>query len=91
MISHNETTDDQIDAALLAALVDAGREELHPWAVIRRRLPGSDDRKSERLIALWLEGRTYVIKVKGRNYVGLGDADDMRLAAANHARVPWVL
>jgi len=91
MTSHNETTDDQIDAALLAALADAGGEELHPWAVIRRRLPGSDDRKSERLIALWLEGRAYVIKVKGRNYVGLGDADDMRLAAANRARVPLVL
>ncbi|OBG89902.1 MULTISPECIES: hypothetical protein [unclassified Mycobacterium] len=86
-----QPTDDQIDAALLEALSDAGGEGLHPWAVIRRRLPGSHDRKGERLIALWDKGRVYVIKVRGRNYVGLGDADDMRLAAAKRARVPRVL
>lgn len=86
-----EPTDDRIDAAILAALTDAGSDDLHPWAVIRRRLPGSHDRKGQRLIALWHKGRVYVIKVRGRNYVSLGDADDVRLAAANHARVPLVL
>jgi hypothetical protein len=86
-----EPTDDQIDAAILAALADAGGEGLHPWAAIRRRLPGSHDRKGERLIALWLTGRVWLVKIAGRNYVNLGDADDMRLAAANRARVPRVL
>lgn len=86
-----EPTDEQIDAAILAALADAGGEDLHPWAVIRRRLPGSPDRQSERLIALWFEGRVWLCKVRGRNYVALGDADDERLAAANRARVPLVL
>jgi hypothetical protein len=43
------------------------------------------------LIALWLTGRVWLCKVRGRNYVALGDADDERLAAANRARVPHVL
>jgi len=86
-----EPTDGPIDAAILAALTDAGGEDLHPWAVIRRRVPGSLDCKTERLIALYHIGRVYLMKIAGRNYVGLGDADDMRLAAANNARVPLVL
>ncbi|WP_155763665.1 hypothetical protein [Mycobacterium asiaticum] len=86
-----EPTDDRIDAAILTALTDAGCDDLHLWAAIRRRVPGSHDRKGERLIALWHAGRVYLIKIAGRNYVGLGDADDMRLAAANRARAPLVL
>jgi hypothetical protein len=81
-----ESTDTEIDAAILDALADAGGEDLHPWAAIRRRVPGSLDRKAERLVALWFEGRVYVIKIRGRNYVGLGDANDLRLAAADRAR-----
>lgn len=86
-----EPTDNPVDAAILAALTDAGGDELHPWAVIRQKVPGSLDRKAERLIALYHAGRVYLIKIAGRNYVGLGDADDMRLSAVNRARVPLVL
>lgn len=89
-MTNTETTDDQIDAALLAALAERG-EDLQPWAAILPRLPGSHDRKGERLIALWLTGRVWMCKVSGRNYVALGDADDERLAAANRARAPQVL
>ena len=66
-------------------LEQAGRDDLHPWAAIRRRLPGSLDRKAERLTELWLTGRVWLCKRKGRNYVGLGDADDERMAAAAKA------
>ena len=95
MTDHQQITDDRIDAAILAALADAGRDDLHPWAAIRRRLPGTFDQQTERLTALWLTGGAYVVKVGGRNYVGLGDADDVRLATANrargHVRPPLVL
>lgn len=84
-------TDDQIDAAILAALADAGDGDLLPWAEVRRRLPGSESQKGDRLIALWHTGRVWLVKIGGRNYVGLGDADDERLAAANRNRVPLVL
>lgn len=86
MTDHQQITDDRIGAAILATLADAGRDDLHPWAAIRRRLPGTLDEQAERLTALWLTGCAYVVKVGGRNYVGLGDADDVRLAAANRAR-----
>ncbi|MCV7057752.1 hypothetical protein [Mycolicibacterium gilvum] len=77
-----EPTDEQVDAAILAALADAGRDDVHPWAAIRRRVPGSHDRKGDRLVALWLTGRVWLCKVRGRNYVALGDADDERIVAA---------
>ncbi|MDP7720756.1 hypothetical protein [Mycobacterium sp. TY814] len=90
-----QPTDDQLDAAILAALTEAqtssGGEELHPWAAIRQRLPGSLDRANERLIALHFAGRVWTCKIRGRNYVALGDADDMRLAEANRARAPLAL
>lgn len=76
-----EPTDEQIDAAILAALAKAGRDDVHPWAAIRPRVPGSDDRKGDRLVALWLAGRVWLCKVRGRNYVALGDADDERIVA----------
>ncbi|BDB41979.1 hypothetical protein Mkiyose1088_13870 [Mycobacterium kiyosense] len=89
-----QPTDDQIDAAILAALTEAqasSGEELHSWAAIRQRLPGSLDRANERLIALWHAGRVWTCKVRGRNYVALGDADDVRLAEAHRARAPLAL
>lgn len=85
------TTDDQIDAAILTALAGAGTDDLHSWAEVRRRLPGSENRKGERLVALWHTGRVWLVKIGGLNYVGLGDADDVRLAAANPNRIPLVL
>lgn len=90
-----EPSDDQIDDAILAALTEAqassGGEELHPWAAIRQRVPSSLDHRNERLLALWHAGRVWTFKHRGRNYVALGDADDVRLAEANRARVPLVL
>ena len=89
-----EPSDDQLDAAILAALTEAqasSGEELHPWAAIRQRLPGSLDHANERLIALWHAGRVWTFKHRGRNFVALGDADDVRLAEANRARAPLAL
>ncbi|WP_137146935.1 hypothetical protein [Mycolicibacterium sp. CR10] len=84
-------TDAEIDAAILAALAEAGRDDGHPWADIRREVPGPRHRTGERLIALWHTGAVWIVKVGGRNVVGLGDADDRRLAANNRARVPLAL
>ena len=86
-----EPTDNHIDTAILSALTEAGGDDLHPWAAIRLRVPGSLDGKTKRLLALWHTGRVYVIKVAGRNLVGLGDADDERLATANRNRTPLAL
>jgi hypothetical protein len=89
-----EPTDEQIDAAILAALAETA-DDLQPWAAVRRRLPGPRDRKGERLIALWATGRVWLCKVRGGNFVILGDADDERNAAAAKAegrvRAPVVL
>jgi len=89
-----EPTDEQIDAAILAALAETA-DDLQPWAAVRRRLPGPLDRKGERLIALWATGRVWLCKVGGGNFVILGDADDERNAAAAKAegrvRAPVVL
>jgi hypothetical protein len=72
--SNTEPTDDQVDAAILAALTEGGGgDDLHSWAEIRRRVPGSLDHRNERLIALWFAGRVYTIKIAGRNYVSLDD------------------
>ncbi|RUP03024.1 MAG: hypothetical protein EKK34_22055 [Mycobacterium sp.] len=84
------TTDQQIDTAILAAITEAGGDDLHAWAAIRQQVPGNHNRKTERLIALWHSGRVWLIKVAGRNYVSLGDAYDEQ-AAANRARTPRCL
>jgi len=92
------TSDEQVDAAILAALREAdggGGSDVHPWAVIRRRLPGTEARQSERLVALWHAGRVWLCKVGGSNYVALGDTSDRVLAARAKAegrvRAPLVL
>lgn len=87
MTTNPTVTDDEIDAALLQA-VDAVGDELVPWAELRRQLPGSRDRAGERLVALWQSGEVYLIKASGRNFVGRGDHDDRRLAAAQPNRSP---
>lgn len=79
-------TDTEIDRAILAALAARGRDDLHRWSVIRHRLAPIDaDRLGERLTALLLAGRAYVITVGGRVLVGLGDADDLHLAERRRA------
>lgn len=82
-------TDDQIDRMILDALANTG-EELMAWAALRRRMPGGFWRAGESLTRLWLAGRVYLIKVKGRNYVGLGTEQEAQIAAKVKAegRVP---
>jgi hypothetical protein len=81
-------TDDELDAAILAAVVDlaaATGDELVSWAVVRWRVPGDDDRKLARFTTMLCDGRLYALKAHGRNYVGLGDEVEQELAAANRA------
>lgn len=73
-------TDDQIDRSILDALAESDAE-LVPWAALRLRLPGGIGRKADALTRLWLAGRVYLIKVRGCNYVGLGDEHDLQMAA----------
>lgn len=73
-------TDDEIDRMIIDALAETDAE-LVPWAALRRRVPGGIGRKAEALTRLWLAGRVYLIKVRGRNYVGLGDEHDAQMAA----------
>lgn len=63
-------TDEQIDRMILDALAETDAE-LVPWAAVRQSVPGGVDRKAEALTQLWLAERVYLIKAKGRNYVGL--------------------
>ncbi|GFG68098.1 hypothetical protein MKUB_55880 [Mycobacterium kubicae] len=85
-------TDEQVEQMILDTLAET-REELVPWAWLRRRLPVTGFwRALAALDRLWLDGRVYVIRVRGCNYVGLGDEHDMRMAARAKAqgRVPAV-
>lgn len=81
------TTDEQIDAAILAAITNTPAE-LHTWAAVQKQVPGSRDRKSGRLIALWHQGRVWLVRIAGKNYLTLGDPDDRRQAVADRARTP---
>ncbi|QLL05586.1 hypothetical protein [Mycobacterium vicinigordonae] len=73
-------TDDDIEHAILNALA-ATNEELVSWAALRRHLPGSYWAKAGALDRLWIDGKVYVVRVRGRNYVGLGDELDAQMAA----------
>ncbi|OBF56730.1 hypothetical protein A5756_10590 [Mycobacterium sp. 852002-53434_SCH5985345] len=82
-------TDDEIGRMILGALAESG-EQLMAWAALRRRIPGGHWRAGESLTRLWLAGCVYLVKVKGRNYVGLGDEQDAQIAAKTktEGRVP---
>ncbi|MGV7277007.1 hypothetical protein PJJ83_07875 [Mycobacterium kansasii] len=79
-----DPTDDEIDTAILRE-IDASRDEFVAWAVIRERVPGSFWRKGEALARLFCDGRVYTIKVRGRNYVALGDEHDIEIAKRRKA------
>ncbi|GAT09375.1 hypothetical protein H7I77_01855 [Mycolicibacterium novocastrense] len=79
-----EPTDDEIDAAILRE-IDTSRDEFVPWAQVRERVPGSFWRKGEALARLFCSGRVYAIKVRGRNYVALGDEHDIEIAKRHKA------
>lgn len=88
----DDLTDEQVEQMILDALAETS-EELVSWAWLRRRLPVTGFwRKLAALDRLWVEGRVYVIRVRGSNYVGLGDEHDIRMAAKAKAegRVPAV-
>jgi hypothetical protein len=78
-------TDDEIDAAILAALAPTG-EELRPWARIASRVPGCFWCKARALLRLHEEGKVYHTKIAGRPYVGLGDDTDAQLARRARAQ-----
>lgn len=77
-------TDDEIDAAILRE-IDANYDEFVPWAAIRDRVPGDFWRKAEALARLFCDGRVYVIKARGCNYVARGDEYDIEIAQRRKA------
>lgn len=79
-----EPTDDEIDAAILRE-IDSSRDEFVSWAVIRERVPGSFSRKTEALTRLFCDGRIYVIKSRGCNYVARGDEYDVEIVKRRKA------
>lgn len=65
-----ETTEDQIDAAILAALIPTDTE-LVAWRTIRPQLPGSWWQQTRALTRLFESGAVYAVMIDGRNYVCL--------------------
>ena len=64
-----KATDEQLDAAIMAALSEAGGEVV-AWADLRQKLPtASYWRKVAALVRLHQSGRLSAFKVAGRNYV----------------------
>lgn len=66
----NQTTTDDIDAAILAAL-EAANGELVPWRTIRPQLPGTWSAQGEALTRLFESRAIYCVKIAGRNYCRL--------------------
>ncbi len=61
---------DEIDAAILAAL-EAANGELVPWRTIRATLPGDWWQQGEALTRLFESRAVYVVKIAGKNYCRL--------------------
>ncbi|MDV3124682.1 hypothetical protein M1247_07135 [Mycobacterium sp. 21AC1] len=66
----NPAINDEIDAAVLAAL-EAANGELVPWRTIRPQLPGDWHSQGEALTRLFESRAVYVVKIAGRNYCRL--------------------
>jgi hypothetical protein len=64
------TINDEIDAAILAAL-EAANGELVPWRTIRAKLSGDWWAQGEALTRLFESRAVYVVKIAGRNYCRL--------------------
>jgi hypothetical protein len=75
----------EIETAILAVLDETG-EELVRWSTVRSGVPGDFWCTAEALHRLQGDGRVYLIKIKGRPYVCLGDDADAELAAIARAQ-----
>ncbi len=75
-----DLSDDEVEAASLAALSPTG-EQLASWTAFSSRVPGGFWRKAAALHRLHDDGSVYLIKVGGRPYLCLGDDADAASAA----------
>src|ERR1700736_5057333 len=86
-----KATDDEIDAAILGALADAGaRDRPVKWATIARRIPGTPWQQEMALVRLWNAWRIYAVKVRGRTYLSLSGPIEAMIVA-KHGLTPRVL
>jgi hypothetical protein len=87
------TTNDELDAAILAAL-EATNGDLVAWRTIRTKLPGDWWQQGEALTRLHETYQVSVVKIRGSCFVRLTD-DFERQAAANErdraAQTGWPL
>jgi hypothetical protein len=82
-----KVTDDEIDAAILAALADVGGAERPVrWSAIARRVPGTPWEQEMALVRLWHSWRIYCLKIRGRLFLSLSDASDALIVANNLGR-----
>jgi hypothetical protein len=84
MLTTPPATDEQVDAAILAALAPTG-DELVRWKAIEPRVPGGFWQKAQACQRLYDFGRIYVIKIGGTPYMGLADECDRQIAARYRA------
>lgn len=64
-----KATDEQLDAAIMAAVRDAGGELL-AWAKLRERLPAASNwSKDQALVRLHQSGKLCALKADGRTYI----------------------
>ena len=61
--------------ALLAKLTETDGELLR-WSKIRRKVPGTLERKGEALVRLWHAHLLDFMKIEGLNYISLPDGLD---------------
>ena len=88
-----KATDDEIDAAILTALADAGGAQRPvSWATIERRVPGTAWQQAQAVVRLWYAWKIWGAKIRGRTYLSLSDATDALILANNLGRpAPRVL
>jgi hypothetical protein len=70
-VTRSAATDEQFDDAILRALRESPSGSM-PWATLRAQLPKARFWKPiEALVRLHQSGQVNVVKLDGRNYVGL--------------------
>lgn len=70
-VTRTRATDDELDAAILAALRESPGE-FAAWSVLREKLPAaSSSRTASALVRLHTAGHVHAIKLGGRTYVSL--------------------
>lgn len=83
MMQTTTATDADVRAAILAELTD----DLQPWAAVRRRIPGEDQRKAAVLTEMFERHEVSAVKVRGANYVRAASDWDRAAAAAERDRL----